>query len=335
MRALKPLDEQTIVITGASSGIGRATALMAAGRGARVVLAARTAQAIKEVADDIRLDGGEALAVPTDVADEAQVRALAAQAAAVFGGIDTWVNDAGVSAYATFEELSPEEFERVIAVNFLGTVYGCRAALPYLKEAGGGALICVGSILSDRAVNLQSAYCASKHAVKGLTESLRVEQEQAKTGVQVTLIKPSSINTPLFDHALTKMGVKPKPIAPVYDPNIVAEAICYAAEHRTREVVAGGAGKMLTTLETFAGPVLDRYLVAAGERGQRSADPKPVEGENNLFNAVTERGRIHGDHGGRAVSVYTWGRLHPRLALLGAASAAAALGLRRRQRRRR
>src|SRR5215211_3098834 len=175
MQALKRLAEQTIVITGASSGIGRATALDAACCGARVVVAARDAEALTTLVDEIQRAGGRALAVPTDVAVEEQVRALAEQAAETFDGIDTWVNGAAVSAYGTFEQLPPGEFRRLIDVNFFGQVYGCRSALPYLKRHERGALICVGSALSDRAVQLQSAYCASKHAVKALTESLRVE----------------------------------------------------------------------------------------------------------------------------------------------------------------
>lgn len=326
MQPLKPLPDQVIVVTGASSGIGRATALAAATRGARVVLAARDAGALATLEDEIRRGGGRALAVPTDVSVEEQVRALAARAAETFGGIDTWVNDAAVSAYGTFEQLPPEEFRRVIDVNFFGQVHGCRAALPYLEQQGRGALICVGSALSDRAVQLQSAYCASKHAVKALTEALRLELEEAGSGVQVTLIKPASINTPLFDQAATHMGVKPKPIAPIYDPDIVARAILYAAEHRTRELVVGGGAKLLTTLEAFAGPLLDRWMVLTGSKGQQSREPKPACAPNNLFAPLPGQGQVRGSFKGRGTSLYTAARLHPRLAAVVAATGAAVLG---------
>lgn len=326
MQPLKPLAEQVMVVTGASSGIGRATALMAAARGARVVLAARDADALATLETELRRAGGRALAAPTDVSVEEQVRALAARAAETFGGIDTWVNNAAVSAYGTFEQLPPDEFRRVIDVNLFGQVHGCRAALPYLKQQGRGALICVGSALSDRAVQLQSAYCASKHAVKALTEALRLEQEEAGTGVQVTLIKPASFNTPLFDQAATHLGVKPKPIAPVYDPDIAAQAILYAAEHRTRELVVGGGAKLLTTLEAFAGPLLDWWMVRTATRGQQSQEPRPEEAPSNLFAPLPGQGRVRGSFKGRRTSLYTAARLHPRAATLAAVAAAGVFG---------
>src|SRR5688500_5696142 len=175
MRSLKPIAEQVVVITGASSGIGREAALRFAARGARVVVSARDYDALEALANEIRSSGGQALAVPADVSDAAQVEELAAGAADRFGRIDTWVNNAAVSAYGTFKSLRLEEFRRVIEVNFFGQVNGCRAALPYLERQGCGALICVGSALSDRAIPLQGAYCAAKHALKGFLESLRTE----------------------------------------------------------------------------------------------------------------------------------------------------------------
>ncbi len=328
---LKPLAEQTIVITGASSGIGRATALAAARRGARVVLAARDAAALATLADEIRRSGGRAFAVPTDVADEAQVQVLAARAAETFGGIDTWVNNAAVTAYGAVERLPAAEMRRIMDVNFFGQVYGCRAALPYLEAQGRGALICIGSALSDRAVPMQSAYCAAKHAVKALTEALRVELQAAGSAVQVTLIKPASFNTPLFDQAATHMGVKPKPIAPIYDPDIAARAILYAAEHRVRDMTVGGSAKLLTALEAFAGPVLDRWMVWAGVRGQQSREAKPEGAPHNLFAPLPGFGRVQGSFKGRRLSLATAARLHPRLALAtGAAVALLGAGLARR-----
>ena len=324
MQPLKRLAEQTIVITGASSGIGRATARMAAQRGARVVVAARDAESLASLEQEIRRDGGRALAVPTDVAVEEQVQALADRAAEAFDGIDTWVNNAAVSIYGEFMQVPPAEMRRLMDVNFFGQVYGARAALPYLEQQGRGALIFIGSALSDRAIQLQSAYCASKHAVKALTESLRLELRHAGSGVQVTLIKPASMNTPLFDKAKPYMGVKPKPISPVYDPELVARAILYAAEHRTRDMAVGGGSKLLSTLESFAGPVVDAWMVRTGHRDQQSQEPKGPDGPHDLYAPVAGYGRVRGSFKGRGVSLYTWGRLHPRAAL--AALGVGALG---------
>jgi NAD(P)-dependent dehydrogenase (short-subunit alcohol dehydrogenase family) len=211
----KAISEQVIVVTGASSGIGLATAQEAARRGARVVLAARNAHDLEHAVAEIRREGGDALAVPTDVTDYAQVQALAHRAVQEWGRIDTWVNNAGVSLYATFKEASLEDFRRVMETNFMGQVHGAKAALPHL-EATNGALVCVGSTLSDRGVPLQGAYCASKHAIKGWLDALRVELWREGSKVRVTLVQPSSINTPLFNKAKTQMGVMPMPIPPIY-----------------------------------------------------------------------------------------------------------------------
>jgi len=327
VQPLKPLHEQSVVITGASSGIGRATALMAARRGACVALASRDAGALHRLAEGIRREGGRALAIPTDVAVEDQVQALADRAADAFGGIDTWVNDAAVSAYGKFEQLPSAEFQRVVEIDFFGQANGCRAALPYLKEQGRGALICVGSALSDRAVPLQSAYCAAKHAVKALTESLRVELAAEGSETQVTLIKPSSMSTPLFDQAATHLGVKPKPMWPVYEPELVAEAILYAAEHHVRELTVGGAGKLLTTLETCAGPLMDWWLARTGENGQRSSQPKAADEGNNLFTPLPGHAHVHGSFKGRRLSLATATRLHPRRAALALGAVALGAGL--------
>ena len=326
MQALKPLSEQTVVITGASSGIGRATALAAARRGARVVLTARDDAALRALEDEIRRDGGRALAVAAEVTEEGQLRVVAERAAETFQGIDTWVNNAAVSLYGAFMDLPPEDIRRVMDVNFLGQVNGARVALPYLERQGRGALICIGSALSDRAVPMQMAYCASKAAVKALTESLRVELAEAGSQVQVTLIKPSSMNTPLFDHARTYMGVKPKPISPVYDPRIVVNAILYAAEHRARDLAVGGGAKLFTTLEAFAGPLMDAYLARTGSREQQTEEPKSPEAPHNLERPPAAPRRVHGSFKGRGVSLYTWGRLHPRATAMAATATAAAAG---------
>ena len=320
MQPLKPLAEQTMVITGASSGIGRATALTAAERGARVVLVARDGEALGELEAQIQRQGGRALAAPADVSVLEEVERVAEAAADTFGGIDTWVNNAAVSVYGAFRDVAPEDVRRAMEVNFMGQVHGARAALPYLEREGRGALICVGSALSDRAVPYQFAYCASKAAVKSLTEALRVELAQAESGVQVTLIKPSSMNTPLFEQARTYLGVKPKPMPPVYDPQLVADAILHAAEHRSREIAVGGAGKMFAAAEAIAGPLMDAYLARSGEQSQETEQPKAADDPNNLRAPLRGHRRVRGEFGGRRFSVYTWARLHPRAALAAGAA---------------
>lgn len=322
MSSLRSINEQVIVITGASSGIGRETAMRAAQSGARLVLAARGSDGLMQLERELREQGGAALAVAADVADEAQVEHVADQAVKTFGGIDTWVNDAAVSAYAHVNELSIEEYRRIFDVNIMGTLFGIRAALPRIEARGGGVIVCIGSVLSDRAVPLQGAYCASKHAVKALTESLRAELLHAGSPVKVSLIKPSSIGTPFFDHALSRTGRRPKPVPPVYDPALVALSILHAAEHGDREIVVGGGGKMITTLEAFAGPVLDHVLARVGESGQKARAPKAVTDPNNLFTPMPDSER--GSYRGRRLSAYTWMRLHPRAALGGMAAVAVA-----------
>src|SRR5688572_15597252 len=245
----RPLDQQVVVITGASQGIGRETALQLAKRGASVVAAARNEEALTELVRQMERLGGQAEPVVTDVAEADQIERLAARAIERFGRIDTWVNNAAVSIYATVEELDPEEMERLVRVNLLSQMFGSRAAIPHMRGQGGGTIVNVGSALSDRAIPLQSAYVASKHGVAGFSEALRLEMMEEQTGIDVVLIQPSSINTPLFNFARSKLGVQPMPVPPVYEPRVVAEAILHAAEHGGREVVVGGWGKLLTVAQ--------------------------------------------------------------------------------------
>ncbi len=207
----RPIQDQVLVITGASSGIGLATAQEAARQGARVVLAARNARDLERAAEALRREGHEALAVPTDVTDFAQVERLAERAADAFGRIDTWVNNAAVGAYAPFDEQPIEDFERIVQTDLMGQVYGAKAALPHLK-ASRGALVCVGSVESRRGLPLQAAYSAAKHAIKGFLDALRLELQHEGANVRVTLVMPSSINTPFYDKAKTQLGVKPMPV---------------------------------------------------------------------------------------------------------------------------
>lgn len=306
----RPLKQQVIVITGASTGIGRETALSAAGRGAAVVLAARGKEALEQVAVQVRAGGGRAHVVVTDVTDPAQVEHLAAEAVAHFGRIDTWVNNAGVAEYATVAQMTPDEIEQIIRTDLIGTIYGCKAALPHLRRAGGGTIINVGSGFSDRAVPLQSVYCAAKHGVKGFTEALRLEMMRENTGIHVTLVLPSPVNTPLFEHARSKVGVKPKPIGPVYEPEVVADAILLAAEHPRRDVYAGGTAKLLSVLESISPGLLDWLMVHNDWGARQQLTDEPDDGRDNLFQPMPNgrEGGQGGDgrrHRARSFSVYT------------------------------
>lgn len=321
----KPIDEQVIVITGASSGIGLATAQMAARRGAKVVLAARNERDLRKHAEEIRRQGGDALAVPTDVTDYAQVEALARRADQEYGRIDTWVNNAGVSTYATFKEQPLEDFRRVLEVIFMGQVHGARAALPYLEESR-GALVCVGSALSDRGIPLQGAYCAAKHALKGWLDGLRVELMHEGSPVRVTLVKPSSINTPLFNKAKTQMGVMPMPIAPIYEPELAARAILRAAEGNERDVFVGGGGKLLSMAERISPALLDVQQNQQGFQGQQTDWPKSADAPNNLYAPMEDDGGVHGDFLGKEKprSAYQSLEAHSTVAACAAAAGLAA-----------
>jgi short-subunit dehydrogenase len=329
---VKKLSEQTLVITGASSGIGRETALMAGKQGASVVLAARNEVSLRDVAQRIEAAGGKAHVVVTDVSDWNQVQRLAQEAANRFGAIDTWVNDASVSVYGTVEQMNIDEIERVIQVNLMGMIYGCKAVLPYMTaQQMGGTIINVGSVISERGVPLQSAYSAAKYGVRGFSEALRVELMRDHPDIKVTLIMPSSINTPFFVHARSKMAVKPKPLPPVYEPQLVAEAILFAAENPRREIMVGGMGKMFGFLEKLSPAMLDMYLVRDGFKQQQS--DQPDDGQDNLFAPMLGYSSSRGEWGSQSspVSPLTKLDFYPNLkrAVFAGALSAAFLVMRR------
>ena len=322
--ALKPLDEQVIVITGGSSGIGLVTARHAAGRGACVVLAARNENDLRDATEAIRRDGGRAVYAVTDVADAAQVDRIADTALREFGRIDTWVNNAAVSMYGRLMDLPIEDMRRQMDVNYWGQVYGSLTAVRHLRRDG-GALINVGSALSDRAIPLQGGYCAAKHALKAFTDTLRMELEEQGIPIAVTLVKPASIDTPFFEKARTYLGVEPQPVPPVYAPEVVSDVILHAAQHPLRELIAGGSGAKLSAAR-FAPRLADAYMERWTFDSQ--VTDKPVNGRpDNLYEPVPadggERGRNWEGHT-RKSSVYTRAALHPRATA--AVLAALALG---------
>jgi short-subunit dehydrogenase len=330
-RRPKQLQDQVIVITGASSGIGLATARMAARRGARVVMAARNEQDLREAAEEIRANGGRAVAVVTDVSDEAAVARLGEAALMEFGTVDTWVNNAGLSIYGKLTEVPLADKRKLFDINFWGVVHGCRTAIRLMKHRG-GVLINIGSEVSDVAIPLQGIYSASKHAVKGYTDALRMELEHDRIPIAVTLVKPSAINTPYPEHARNylKDGVPALP-PPLYAPEVVAQAILRCAERPVRDIIVGGAGRMQVAMGTLAPRLTDKFMERVMIRQQKSYDrSQPREGS---LDRPQRDGRAHGPHRGHVMrsSLYTRAALSDVARALPyvAAGAALAAGVRR------
>lgn len=256
---LKKIGKQVIVITGATSGIGLTTVRMAAAKGAKLVLAARDHEALSKLADELLATGCEALAVPTDVGSHAEVKALGRAAVARFGRIDSWINNAGISIFGRNADVPLADHEKLFQTNFWGVVHGSLVAQELMRETG-GAIINLGSELSDVAVPLQGMYSASKHAVKGFTDSLRMEAEKDGYPLSVTLIKPSGIDTMFTAHARNYMKNEPELPAPLYAPELVAEAILFAAENPQRDVFVGGASKLFSVQGQAAPRLLDKFM---------------------------------------------------------------------------
>lgn len=306
---LKPIDQQVVVIVGASSGIGRSAALSFAKRGAKVVVCARNKDGLNSLVDQIKIGGGEAITQPADVADFEQVQALAQTAIDTYGRIDTWVQNAATGMVAPFSETSPEEFRRVIDVTLMGQVYGAKVALPHLKQTGKGSFISVSSMEGRRGLPLQSAYSTAKHGVEGFVEAIRVELQHEKLDINVASIKPAVINTPFYNHARTKVGVKPTGIPPYYDPQLVADAILYAAEHPTRDYIVGDVGRALDLAQKLSPGLLDKVLAVIGFRGQQTDEPKSPQDPDSLFEPMSGYEQVDGDFDSLVVpSVSDWVR---------------------------
>jgi len=293
---LKPISDQVVAVVGATSGIGRETALQFARNGAKVVVSGRSEAKLNSLLEEIRNFKGEATSVVADVAEFDQVKAIADIAVEVYGRLDTWVHVAAVVIVAPFEKTSPEEFKQVIEVNLLGQVHGAMAALPHLKREGRGALIHISSAEGTRSLPLQSAYGASKHGIQGFLESLRVELMHAGHPISVTTIRPAVINTPLWDSALTRIGVRPAGIPPYYDPRLVADAILYAATHPIRDFQVGDAARVVDFLQRLSPALMDAILLQIGFLFQRSDVPKSEDDPNNLYESRPGEGQVDGPY---------------------------------------
>jgi short-subunit dehydrogenase len=281
---LKPLSRQVVVLTGGTSGIGLVTARKLARRGAKLFLIARNEDALRTVRDEIRAGGGQAEYAVADVADKPALEAAAAQAVSVFGGFDTWVNDAGAFIYGRLDVVSLEDQRRLFDVTYWGTVHGALIAAGHLKRTG-GAIINVGSVLGEIAIPYQGAYCAAKFAVKGFTEALRREAEAERQPISFTLIKPAAINTPFTDHARNRMdsrGTRNPP--PAYDPHLVARAIAHACETKVRDLTIGGAGGVSMVLGNLVAPrVMDWISARVGHASMTTKNPGDPAERDNLY----------------------------------------------------
>jgi len=278
---LKKISEQVMVITGATSGIGLATARKAAQQGAKLVVVARNEGALKPLVEELHQGGHEAIYVVADVGNEKDVKKIAKAATDQFGHVDTWINNAGVSIFGRLEEVTEEDSRRLFDTNFWGIVHGSLAASRLMKGRG-GAIINLGSEVSDTAIPLQGMYSASKHAVKGFTDALRMELEEEGAQISVTLIKPGSIDTMYVEHAKNYMETEPTLPPPVYSPEVVADAILYAAEHQRRDIYVGAAARVFSAGSYYMPRIVDKFM----ERFmfQMMSTDKPTE--NNRKNAL-------------------------------------------------
>ena len=334
------MPNRTVAITGASAGVGRATARAFARRGYRVALLARGEDGLESAAHELRDLDATALPIEVDVADAAAVEVAADRIESELGPLDVWVNDAFSSVFASFDEITAEEFERATAVSYLGFVNGTRAALRRMRPRDDGVIVQVGSALAYRGIPLQSAYCGAKHAIQGFNESLRCELLHDKSGVRVTMVQLPAVNTPQFSWVLSRLPRKPQPVPPIYPPEAAAQAIVHAAEHPKRREYWVGTSTALTLIANAVAPgLLDRYLARTGFSSQQTDEPHRQDDPANLWRPQDDN-RDYGAHGEfEDAEVHrdpqTWMSRHHGLVgaagVVGAAGAAAAKLVSRRQ----
>jgi len=300
------------VITGASAGIGRATAREFARRGCGVALLARGRDGLDAAARDVEALGGEALIIPTDVADSQAVERAADEAAAHFGRIDIWVNNAFAGLFSSFLDASPEEYRRVTDVTYFGQVHGTRAALRHMLPRDEGAIVLVGSALAYRGIPLQSAYCAAKHAVQGFQDSLRAELLHARSRVRLTMVQLPGVNTPQFDWVRAHLRGKPQPVGAIYEPEVAARAIWRAAHSSRKQWIVGAPAYQALFADKFMSPLLDRYLARNGVEAQESREPMEPGRKDNLFEPLPGDRGAHGrfGEGARTSSPLLWASGH-------------------------
>jgi short-subunit dehydrogenase len=288
-----------VVITGACGGIGRATARLFGGRGAMVALLARGEAGLDAAAREVEEAGGTALVIPVDMADHQQVFRAADQVEESLGPIGVWINDAFTSVFAPFTQISPDEYTRVTQVSYLGFVYGTRAALDHMLPRNRGTIVQVGSALAYRGIPLQTAYCGAKHAIQGFHEALRCELMHDKSGVHVTMVQMPAVNTPQFDWVLSRLPRRAQPVPPIYQPEVAARAVAYAADHpRRREYWVGASTAATLAANALAPGLLDRYLARTGYSSQQTDQPTTPDAPANLWQpADGQDGHDFGAHG--------------------------------------
>jgi short-subunit dehydrogenase len=327
---------QVVVVTGASGGIGRAIAHAFAKRGAQVGLLARGEPALQAAAEEVRSFGGQALVVPTDVADADEVEAAATAVEEHFGPIDVWVNDAMATVFARFVDTQPEEFRRATEVTYLGTVHGTMTALKRMTARNRGTIVQVGSALAYRAIPLQAAYCGAKFAIRGFTDSIRSELLADHSQVHITMVQLPGVNTTQFNWCRSKLPKHPMPVPPIYQPEIPAEAVYWAAQHRRRELWVGYSTVQAIVANKLAPGLADRYLAKKAIDGQQMQDmPVSADRPDNLFAPVPDQAATHGifDDQATTSSPQLWATTH-RGAIAGAVGGvlAATVAIARRRR---
>ncbi|HVX84884.1 MAG TPA: SDR family oxidoreductase [Phycisphaerae bacterium] len=318
---------ETVVITGASGGVGRATVREFAkrlGKQARLALLARNVDALFAAKREVEQLGAKALVIPTDVSKSDQVFAAAERAVKEFGPIDVWINNAMVSAYAPFIALSPEEFAHITEVTYLGQVYGTMAALRNMVPRDKGTIVQIGSALAKRSIPLQSAYCGAKHAIVGFSESIRTELFHMKSNVHITLVHLPGVNTTQFEWTLNKMPHKSKPVGTIYQPEVAADAIFFAAHHKRKEFLVGWPTIESTQVQKIASSALDHYLASAAWDGSQRKELADHEKPNNFWKPVHGDRGSHGpfDPQSKPRSLQVWANKNRNWIALGAATAA-------------